>query len=119
MVGDQRFVNWLEGSEFDTNTAGRSYVTHDAFGVEGVLAADFYAYVGAYGKFAYGGKHAAYAEIPGTVGDAVEAIAVAYRYGTILFGAVKKALCGTFHDSLLAGPGGVRAVFNMLNYLPV
>jgi len=108
VVGDQRFVYGLEGSELDTDAAGRGYVTHDAFGVEGMFAAYFYAYMRAYGKFAYGGEHAAYAEIAGTVGDTVEAIAIAYRYGTIFFGAVKKALCGTFHDSLLGGQCGGR-----------
>jgi hypothetical protein len=57
-----------------------------------MLAAYFYAYVGADGKFGDGRKHAAYAQIPDATGNAVQAITVANRDGTILFGAVKLAL---------------------------
>ena len=71
-----------------------------------MFAANLYAYMGAYGQFAYGGEHAAYAQIADAAGNAVEAIAIAYRYGTIFFSAVKKALCGTFHDLLLGGRSG-------------
>lgn len=129
VVGDQGLVDWLEAGEFDADAAGRGYVAHNAFGVEGVLAANFYADVRADGQFRDGREHAAYAQIAGATGEAVEAIAIAYGYGAVFFSAVKETLCGTFHvvrsfPVVLNLPpgwvaGGPINLFNMLNKLPV
>ena len=92
VVFDQGVIYRLELGEFDSDAPGWGYVTDYAFGVERMLAAYFYAHVGADGKFGDGCEHAAYAKIAEASGDAIQPIAITYGYGTIFFSAVKVAL---------------------------
>lgn len=92
MVVDKGVIYRLERSELDAYAARWSHVANYAFRMKRMLAADFYAYVGADGKFGNGRKHAAHAQIPDATGDPVQAITIANRYGAVLFGAVKLAL---------------------------
>jgi hypothetical protein len=92
VVIDQSVIYRLERGELDAYAARRSHVADYTFRMKRMLAAYFYAYVGANGKFGDGRKHAAHAQIPDATGDAVQAITIANCHGTILLGAVKLAL---------------------------